>query len=58
MNNFISKTKNFMKKAAPRELVANEGEYISDGEESEDDEEQVGMAYVAISVIPSSSSSS
>ena len=52
-NNFIPKTKNFMKKVARRALIANEGEYIFGGEESEDDEEQVGMASVAIGVTPS-----
>ena len=56
-NNFIPKTKSFIKKAAPRALIANEGEYISGGEESEDDEGQVGMASVAIGVTHSSLSS-
>ena len=46
-----------MNKGPPRALVANEGEYISGGEAREDDEEQVGMASVVISVTPSSLSS-
>jgi hypothetical protein len=44
------KAKNFMKKAPQRALVANHEEYESGGEESE----QVGMAAVAIGVLPSS----
>ena len=57
-NNFIPKTKSFIKKVAPRELIANEGEYISRGEESEDDDEdKVGMASAAIGIAPSSLSS-
>ena len=43
-----------MKKVPQKALVANEQEYISGGEESDEDSEQVGMATVAIGVIPSS----
>ena len=46
-----------MKKVDPRALVAKEGEYISGGEESEDDEQQVGMASMAIGVTSSSQGS-
>ena len=56
-NNFIPKTKSFIKKVASRALIAKEGEYISGGEESEDDEQQVGMASVAIGVTSSSQGS-
>ena len=56
-NNFAPKTKRFIKKVAPRALITNEGEYIYGGEESEDDEEQVGMAFVAIGVTSSSQGS-
>ena len=38
-------------------MVAKVGEYISGGEESEDDEQQVGMAFVAIGVTSSSQGS-
>ena len=35
-------------------MLTNEQEYISGGEESEDEEGQVGMAAMAIGVIPPS----
>jgi len=53
-NNFVPKNKNFMKKVPQKAMVTNEQEYLSGGEESEDDNEQVGMAAVAIGVIPPS----
>jgi hypothetical protein len=43
-----------MKKAPQRALVANHEEYESSGEESDEESEQVGMAAVAIGVLPSS----
>lgn len=53
-NNFAPKNKNFMKKVPQKAMMANEQEYLSGGEESEDESEQVGMAAVAMGVIPSS----
>ena len=42
--NFTPKAKNFMKRVPQKALIANEQEYISGGEESDEDSEQVGMA--------------
>ena len=41
-----------MKKSPPKALIANEDEYISGGEERDDDGEQVGMAAMAMGVMP------
>ena len=43
-----------MKRVPQKAMVTNEKEYLSGGEESEDEEGQVGMAAMAIGVIPSS----